>query len=97
MFARDGLYLRRGRGDCSSFTSAFSAFLIIEGTGQIMEELCSNCEHFTQISISPSTHIWGDCRKPASGLEQINGQREAVFKWADGTCTDFEPKQEAES
>jgi len=28
-------------------------------------------------------------------MEQINGQREAVFKWADGTCPDFKPKQEA--
>ena len=61
-----------------------------------MEEVCSNCEHFTQVSISSDTHLWGDCRKPASGMEQINGQREAVFKWADGTCTDFKPKQEAQ-
>ena len=62
-----------------------------------MEEVCRNCEHFTRVNIGLNTHIWGDCRKPASGMEQINGEREAVFKWGDATCSDFEPRQQAGS
>ena len=61
-----------------------------------MEEVCSNCEYFTKVSMDISRYLWGDCRKPASGTEQIKGQREAFFKWADATCSDFEPRQEAE-
>jgi len=61
-----------------------------------MEEVCSNCEHFTQVSITSTDHPWGDCRKPVNGTEQINGNREAVFKWADATCSDFKPRQETE-
>lgn len=71
--------------------------MIIEGIGPIMDEVCSKCEQFTQVSISSGTHLWGDCRKPASGImEQINGQREAVFKWGGATCSDFKPRQEAQ-
>jgi len=61
-----------------------------------MEEVCGNCEYFTQVSTGAAKHCWGDCRKPASGTEQINGNREAVFKWANATCSDFQPRQEAE-
>ena len=62
-----------------------------------MEEVCCNCEHFTQVSISSiAKHLWGDCRKPANGTEQITGQREGVFKWGDATCSDFKPNQQAE-
>jgi len=28
-------------------------------------------------------------------MEQTNGNKKGVFKWADGTCRDFKPKQEA--
>ena len=61
-----------------------------------MEKACKNCEYFVQVSMNPSTYVWGDCRKPASGLEQIKGDKKVVFKWDDGTCPDFKPKQEAE-
>ena len=57
-----------------------------------MEEVCKNCEYFVQMSMSPSKHPWGDCRKPDDGTEQINGQRKFVFKWADATCPDFKPR-----
>ena len=60
-----------------------------------MEEVCQNCEYFVRMSLSPSTYLWGDCRKPASSMEQTNGNKKGVFKWADGTCRDFKPKQEA--
>lgn len=60
-----------------------------------MKEVCISCEHFVQMSITSTEHLWGDCRKPASGTEQITGHREAVFRWANATCTDFKPKREA--
>ena len=41
-------------------------------------------------------YLWGDCQKPASGMEQTNGNRKAVFKWGDATCSVFKPRQEAE-
>ena len=61
-----------------------------------MEKACKNCEYFTQVSMDSGKYLWGDCRKPASGLEQIKGNIEAVFKWGDNTCPDFKPKQESE-
>jgi len=61
-----------------------------------MEEVCRNCEYFVRMSMSLSTHLWGDCRKPASGTQQINGNKEAVFKWADATCSDFKLAQGAQ-
>ena len=61
-----------------------------------MKEVCQNCQYFVRMSPSPGLHLWGDCRKPASGTEQTNGDEKAVFKWGQGTCSDFKPKQEAE-
>ena len=82
-------------GTCSS-EPAPSVFLIIEGIGLIMEKLCKNCEYFVQRSVDSDIYLWGDCQKPTSGVEQIKGNRKAVFKWGDTTCSDFKPKQEAE-
>ena len=90
------VYINTEGGGSFSFTPASSAFFAVKETGLIMEEVCSNCEHFTLVTTMVSPYIWGDCRKPVNGTEQITGQREAVFKWADKTCTDFEPKQQAE-
>jgi len=60
-----------------------------------MEKTCRNCEYFTQVSMESGKYQWGDCRKPASGLEQINGNSKPVFKWGgDAICSDFKPKQE---
>ena len=70
--------------------------MIIEGILLPMEKACKNCEYFTQVSMGSGKYLWGDCRKPASGLEQIKGNIEAVFKWGDNTCPDFKPKQESE-
>ena len=61
-----------------------------------MESVCINCKHFVKGSFFSTTNIWGDCRKPANGTEQIKDEIKGVFKWADATCPDFEPKQEAE-
>ena len=61
-----------------------------------MEEVCKNCEYFTQMSIIPSKLLWGDCRKPANGTGQTDEEKKGVFKWGDATCSDFKPKQQAE-
>ena len=61
-----------------------------------MKEVCQNCEYFVRMNMEPSIYVWGDCRKPASGLGQIKGDKKVIFKWNDGTCPDFKPKQEAE-
>ena len=82
-------------GTCSS-APVPSVFLIIEEIGLIMEKVCRNCEYFVQRSFSLSTYLWGDCQKPASGMEQTNGNKKGVFKWDDATCSDFKPKQEVE-
>ena len=61
-----------------------------------MEKACKNCEYFVQVSMDLSTYVWGDCRKPASGLERVKGDKKIVFKWDNGTCPDFKPKKEVE-
>ena len=80
----------------TSFTPASSVLFAVKETGLIMEDVCKNCEYLVQRSFSSGTYLWGDCRKPVSGTEQITGQREGVFKWGDATCTDFKPNQQAE-
>ena len=62
-----------------------------------MESVCINCKHFVKVSFNSNTNIWGDCLKPANGIEQTCDEIKGVFKWADGTCPDFEPKHEAGS
>ncbi|MHC4462399.1 MAG: hypothetical protein ACYS6W_10765 [Planctomycetota bacterium] len=61
-----------------------------------MEEVCRNCEHFMQVSITSTEHQWGDCRKSANGTGQTGSEIPGLFKWGDATCSDFEPRQEAE-
>ena len=62
-----------------------------------MESICINCKHFVKGSFHTTTHIWGDCRKSANGTGQAGSEIPDVFKWAHDTCSDFKPKQEAES
>jgi len=59
-----------------------------------MEEVCRYCEHFVQRSFSSGTYLWGDCREPSMKERSID--KKDVFKWADGTCSDFKPNQQAE-
>ncbi len=61
-----------------------------------MKEVCQNCEYFMRVNTEPTTSVWGDCRKPVSGLEQASGGKKVVFKWNDATCSDFKHMQEAE-
>lgn len=63
-----------------------------------MESVCINCKHFVKGSFdSISKHCWGDCLKPANGTEQTGDEIKGLFKWGDGTCSDFKPKQQAGS
>ncbi len=62
-----------------------------------MEEICSNCEHFQQVSISTTSTSWGDCRNPANGTGQTGSEIPRLFKWADGNCPDFKQNLQAGS
>ena len=88
------VYINAEDGGSFSFTPASSVFFAVKETGLIMEEVCSNCEYFTQVSITSREYRWGHCREPSMKERSID--KKDVFKWADGTCTDFKPKQEAE-
>ena len=59
-----------------------------------MEEVCSNCEYFTQVSITSREYRWGHCREPSMKERSID--KKDVFKWANGTCSGFKPGQEEE-
>ena len=58
-----------------------------------MESICKDCEHFEQISLSTDRYGFGDCMDPKTCLVDANGKEKGVFKWADGTCDNFKPKQ----
>ncbi len=62
-----------------------------------MEETCCNCEHFKQVNMSSAKHCWGNCRKYANGTGQTGREIPGLFKWADVTCSDFKPNQQARS
>jgi hypothetical protein len=62
-----------------------------------MEKVCKNCECFVQRSWDSGKYLWGDCRKPSGSGEEMNSSKRGVFKWGNGTCLDFKPKQERES
>lgn len=47
--------------------------------------------------LDTDTYIWGVCRTPKTNTEEINNKKEVIFKWAEDTCFDFKPKQEAKS
>ena len=58
-----------------------------------MKEICGNCEYYVRISFSSNEYSWGDCRKPV--ISNSSKESKSVFKWSDGTCGRFEPKQKA--
>ena len=59
-----------------------------------MEKVCKNCEYFVQISCFSGKYLWGDCREPS--MKEMSIDKKDVFKWADKTCLNFKPRQEAE-
>ncbi|MHC4477109.1 MAG: hypothetical protein ACYTEL_15790 [Planctomycetota bacterium] len=60
-----------------------------------MEQICSNCKHFLQISTVVSKHAFGDCMKPSAGPSAKNSSKKGAFKWHDDSCPDFKPRQES--
>ena len=57
-----------------------------------MEEICMNCEYFTQKSLSFDKYQWGDCREPS--MKEASFDNKDVFKWTNDSCPNFKPKQE---
>lgn len=59
-----------------------------------MEEVCKNCEYFSQKTFESSRYLWGDCMKGASSIGEDGEKEQAAFVWADKTCSDFKPRHE---
>jgi len=69
----------------------FWNFLVVEGILLIMEKICRNCEYFVKKSLFSIKHQWGDCQEPS--VKEASFDKKDVFKWSNGTCSKFKPKQ----
>ncbi|HUW18039.1 MAG TPA: hypothetical protein VMW16_01910 [Sedimentisphaerales bacterium] len=58
-----------------------------------MENICQNCEYFVQVSTNQGRYAWGDCMNPEVAFVDETGEKKGVFRWADGSCIDFKPRQ----
>jgi hypothetical protein len=63
-------------------------FWFFKGVLLTMEEICRNCKHFIERSLSSGRYM-SICRKRT--------HIEAFLKWVDDTCSDFTPKQDSET
>jgi hypothetical protein len=60
-----------------------------------MGKICKNCECFVQVSLDSGKYLWGDCREPT--MKEMSIDKKDVFKWGNGTCPNFKPRQDRES
>jgi hypothetical protein len=57
-----------------------------------MEEVCKNCEHFVDETISGSSYAWGYCAKSTSSTVAGDNKERGTLTWPDKTCSDFRPE-----
>ncbi len=57
---------------------------------------CINCQHFRQgsLGLTKPEQIWGGCLRVKEHAQSAKDKAVCVgFKWADGSCEHFEPKE----
>lgn len=62
-----------------------------------MEEVCNNCEHFADETVSGSSYAWGYCTKSTCSAAADGKKERGTLTWPDKTCSDFKPRQKLDN